>query len=268
MAKNEKKEKPAFAIDGNATGVAEAADIDLSEDKKLVEKAAKWVVEFTGDNHTDPFDGGVYGMPEDGPEALIEHLVGFHSLRCVAWYLNPELGANALSLAAKRKDGEDISREIAPLDLPVPMQVLEDNTNPRYTRVPDTVRKQLQAAGDYGRWVRQEDVRHYMNMGYYVVSRPKNEMPAHQHNTADTALRSREMVYMAQKGKDRKAVLEMRRKMREESNALLPARQENTKHVMSDVGKQTYDFHIRNGMPSHNALILARRAEREGRVIK
>ena len=261
-----KDKKITFAIEGNATGVADAADIDLSEDKVLVEKAAKWVVDFTGDSHTDPFDGGVYGMPEDGPEALVDHLINHHSLRCVAWFLNPDLGANALSLAAQRKEGEDIEREVAPLELPV--QALEDNTNPRYTRVPDSVRKKLQAAGDYGRWVRQEDVRHYNNMGYYVVDRPKDETPTHQHNTADTALRSREMVYVAQRGEDRRKVLDMREKMRAESNAQLPARQENTHRIMSDVGKETYDSHVRNGMPSHNALVLARRAERENRVIK
>ena len=262
----EKKKKPAFTIEGNATGVADAADIDLSEDADILNEAAKWVVEYTGDNHTDPFDGGVFGHEGDGPGALIKHLKTSHATRVVAWYLNPELGADALSLKTKERNGEIADNHTAPIDLPI--LALEDNMNPRYTRVPDSVARARDAAGQYGRWVNQSDLRHYLNMGFRVAQRPKDEELQHQHDSTDSALRSREMVYMLQPGKMRKQTEEMRIKMRAEQNVTLPARQENAQRVMTDVGKETYDYHVRNGMPSQNALVLARRAEREGQKIK
>lgn len=240
--------------------MAEEITTDMSEDKEVVRLAVDFVIDKTEDLTSCPFCAKGFIIEDEEHKALKDHLMRTHAARMTAWYFNPALGPDAIAILARARETE------AAAPLPEGVEVVEDNTDPGLTHVPQSVMQKLRATGQYGRWVSPQKMQVRYDQGFRTVPRPEEVSPT-QLNTADSHLRSNELVYMAQP-------MALRQKNRSRYQARvaedlknLPASIEQKDKPRSDVGKQTYEHLIQRGMPANNAAVIARQAEKRGRPI-
>ena len=257
----------------DAREAAVNADANPTDDKEIMSAAALWCADQSPDGETCLVCGRKFGFnEEEGLKLLTRHYKQACRQHALLWYLNPDLGPDAMSVLSKQRvtaDDDFIDPDVTNKGL----EMVEEYDNPRFTHVPQSVKKKIFAAGHYGRWIARNNVSHAYDKGYRYVDRPSTidlglEDMHHQVDHADTKLRTGDLVYMMQPGPLRRRHEQHLENVTQERSNSLPASIEQKGSQMTDVGQKTYDGYIKRGLNHTNAMTFARRAEAEGRVLR
>lgn len=235
-------------------------NVDLSEDKEVLDAALKWVITEHTDGKTCPICHSEF-MSEN---ALTAHMRGKYPVRVVAWFLKKDMGADALSdLLGQSDKSEDAEYEEAGVVMG------EDYNEPNMLHVPEHVMKKVQSNGNYERWVSRENIQRRYDSGFRFAERdPDDEVSKYQEDTSDTKVRAGDLVLMVQPDELReKRNYQQDAKTRSQQGGIL-TRSEERENNLSDVGRSTYNAFRDHGANNQVAMRMANQADKNGAPLR
>lgn len=277
MSKDEKTEKtPTFAmVDVEELPVlpekaetieeklraAEATRQAMSEMEKgvfrdAVEGVLKEIPVDMGGDMVCPWCGYKSPYEKGGTQkqAIRMHMQSLHQAAVFAFHLHPELGFDAYhALVRRRAEEEELVK-----DAGGGLSVSDSLDTFDYLEVPAQYKERVEAFGGRLHWARPDRVEQYLQRGFQVVERKRAGFK-HDHNKETAAAKANELtlMYLPPIIKERRDALK-RKRVEDQNEGLFMVRDEN---VLEGIGRETYDRLVRQGMPSNNAMKVAKNVQ-------
>lgn len=199
----------------------------------------------------------------DSDEALSAHIGELHVNKAVEDFEAKQLGAFHDNIAAEVQ--EDENKILASLGItPDDMDVVDDLDGFDHFEMPKDLKAREKKEGGRYRFVTPSKFSHWRNQGAETVRRPDDLQPAaHRVGSEDNTFRANEMILMwfppalcSKRDRIKRARTE------EQTNGLISSQEQRARQI-SDVGKVVYEHYRKRNMPHNNAMMLARRVEKQ-----
>lgn len=249
------KRPPAKAAtgDGNPGAYGEEDVFALSADKAISEmdRDDKKNLLCPWCSYKAPYEAG-----EAQDEAVKAHLKDKHQQAMFAYHLRPELGFDAYHLLLREAadaDAELTAGFDGSLD---DVDITDELDEFNMLSVPAAFRKKEEAKGNGLYFGAPRNMEKYLQLGFEVVSRTEADLKFNNgHETTEAKSNELILLRVPRKIKARRDALKKKR-VRDQSEGIFDMPEENK---LDDIGRRKYEQLTRAGMPSQNAMRVAKK---------